>query len=175
MNTTIRTKEGFVRDYVDGERQGAGAMLGYAHLQPGDEISPGEDMRAFTYTWKHLPSGKTGTRMAACFDEVDFRNYLALWNSAQKGTWEYEELSSTSDDPMFESPSSMKLTMLLNESEAKSWSYAGGEFQSEHRRIARALADSSGKEVEIRARSLGKHRELLFSTKFDPQPPVACK
>lgn len=81
------------RMYLDGERTEAGALVGYAHLEPEDVVDPGENMKAFAYRWTHLPTGKTGIKRVACFDEFDFRNYLACWNSSQPETWKYVELT----------------------------------------------------------------------------------
>lgn len=91
----VRVNNGSHRDYLDGEKMEAGAMGGYARLNSGDVIDPGEDMAAFSYRWTHVPSGKTGISAIACMDRVDFLNYLAHWNASNPGEWQYAESEET--------------------------------------------------------------------------------
>lgn len=79
------------RPYIMGETAAAGAVAGYAHLEPGDVVDPDEGLDVFSYRWTHVRTGKTGINRVACYSAEDFRLYLARWNAASPTFWTFKE------------------------------------------------------------------------------------
>ena len=47
-------------------------------------------MLTFTYTWKHIPSGKHGEGRADALNQTDFLLALNVWNCSDD--WHYQSL-----------------------------------------------------------------------------------
>jgi len=66
----------------------------YRDLAEGEE--PGRWEHVYTYTWKHVPTGKEGTKRVACTAREDFEGCLESWNARVHGDWVYSEVPSPS-------------------------------------------------------------------------------
>ncbi len=47
-------------------------------------------MEKFTYRWRHLPSGREGTKYIACNNRNAFLEVLTSWNNSEN--WKYYEV-----------------------------------------------------------------------------------
>lgn len=46
-------------------------------------------LRMFTYSWLHVPTGKTGSHSREFWNEAEFLKNLNWWNRSAPGLWQY--------------------------------------------------------------------------------------